>query len=54
MEEGTAYQIVCEYPTIISVRVRLFGKPLLLPEEVIEEEPLWMISRFASETGLLN
>jgi len=29
------------------------SKPLLLPEEVMEE-PLWKIARFASETGLLN
>jgi len=40
-------------PAIKSIRVRLYGKPLLLPEEVMEE-PLWKIARFASETGLLN
>jgi len=31
----------------------LYGNPLLLPEEVMEE-PLWKIARFPSETGLGN
>jgi len=53
MEGETAHHIVCECPAIKSIRVRLYGKPLLLPEEVMEE-PLWKIARFASETGLLN
>jgi len=53
MEEETAHHIVCECPAIKSIRVRLYGKPLLLTEEVMEE-PLWKIARFASETGLLN
>jgi len=37
MEEETAHHIVCECPAIKSIRVRLYGKPLLIPEEVIEE-----------------
>jgi len=53
MEEESAHHIVCECPAIKSIRVRLYRKPLLLPEEVMEE-PLWKIARFASETGLLN
>jgi len=53
MEEETAHHIVCKCPAIKSIRVRLYGKPLLLSEEVVEE-PLWKIARFASETGLLN
>jgi len=53
MEEETAQDIVCECPAIKSIRVRLYGKPLLLPEEVMEE-PVWKIHRIASETGLLN
>jgi len=53
MEEETAHHIMCECPAIKSIGVRLYGKPLLLPEEVMEE-PLWKIARFASETGLLN
>jgi len=54
MEEETAHHIVCECPAIKSIRVKLYGKPLL-PEGVMEE-PLWIwkIARFASETGLLN
>jgi len=48
MEEETRMTCI-----IKSIRVRLYGKPLLLPEEVIEE-PLWKIARFASETGLIN
>jgi len=40
MEEETAHHIVGECPAIKSIRVRLYGKPLLLPEEVMEE-PLW-------------
>jgi len=44
MEEETAHHIV-------SIRVRLYGKPLPLPD-VVMEEPLWKIARFASETGL--
>jgi len=53
MEEETALYIVCECPAIKSIRERLYGKALLLPEEVTEE-PLSKIARFASETGLLN
>jgi len=53
MEEDTAHHIMCECPAIKSLRVRLYGKSLLLPEEVMEE-PLWKIARFASESGLLN
>jgi len=53
MKEETAHQIVCGCPAIKYIRVRLYGKPLLLPEEVMEE-PLLKIARFASETGLLN
>jgi len=53
MEEETAYHIVCECPAIKSIRVRLYRKPLLLSEEVMED-PLWKIARFASETRLLN
>jgi len=53
MEEETAHHIVCECPAIKSIRVRLYEKPLLLPEEVMEE-PLLKMVRFASETGLLN
>jgi len=52
MEEETAHHMVCECPAIKSM-IRLYGKALLLPEEDIEE-PLWIIARFASETGLLN
>jgi len=52
-EEETAHHIVCECPGIKSIRVRLYGKPLLVPEEVMEE-PLSKIGWFASETGLLN
>jgi len=52
-EEETAHHIVCACPAIQSITVRLYGKPLLLPEEVMEET-LWKIARFASETGLLN
>jgi len=52
MEEVTAHHTVCEYPAIKSIRVRLYGKLLLLPEEVMEE-PLCKIARFAWETGLL-
>jgi len=37
----------------IPIRVRFYGKPLLLPEEVMKE-PLWKIARFVSEAGLLN
>jgi len=37
MEEETVYHIVCECPAIKSTRVRLYGKPLLLHEEVVEE-----------------
>jgi len=37
------HHIVCECPAIKSIRVRLYGKPLLLPEEVMEE-PLWKIA----------
>jgi len=48
MEEETA-----QCPAINSIRVRLYGKPFLLPEEVMEE-PLWKIARLASGTGLLN
>jgi len=44
---------VCECFAVKSIRVRLNGKPLLLPEEVMQE-PLRKIARFASETGLLN
>jgi len=47
------HTIVCECPAIKSIRVRLYEKPLLLPEEVMEE-PLWKIARFALETELLN
>jgi len=46
------HTIVCECPAIKSIRVILYGKPLLLVEEVME--PLWKIALFASETGLLN
>jgi len=53
MEEETAHHIVCECPAIKSIRVRLYGKPLLLPEEVMEE-PLLKIAQFALETGLLK
>jgi len=53
MAEETAHHKVCECPVIKSIRVRLYGKPLLLLEEV-KEEPLWKIARFASEIGLLN
>jgi len=54
MEEETAQHIiVCECPAIKSIGVRLYGNPLLLPEEVMEE-PLWKIAWFALETGLLN
>jgi len=53
MKEETAHHIVCECPAIKSIRVILYGKPLLLPE-VVMEEPLLKIARFASETGLLN
>jgi len=53
MEEETAHHIVSKCPAIISIRVGLYEKPLLLPEEVMEK-PLWKIARFASETGLLN
>jgi len=53
MEEETAHHIVCEYSALKSIRVGLYGKPLLLPEEVMEV-PLWKSARFASETGLLN
>jgi len=53
LEEETAHHIVCECPAIKSIRVRLYGEPLLLPEEVMEE-PLWKKARFASETGLLT
>jgi len=35
MEEETAHHIVCKCPAIKSIRVKLYGKPLLLPEEVI-------------------
>jgi len=52
MEEERKH-IVCERPAIISIRVRLYGKPLLQPEEVMEE-PLLKIARFTSETGQLN
>jgi len=53
MEVETAHHKVCECPAIKSIRVRLYGKQLLLPEEVMEE-PLWKIARFSAETGLLN
>jgi len=53
MEEEKQNHIVCECPAIKFIRVRLNGKPLLLPEEVMAE-PLWKIARFASETGLLD
>jgi len=52
MEEETAHHM-CECPAIKSIRVRLYGKPVLLPEKVMEE-PLWKKARFASETGLVN
>jgi len=50
--EEFLHHTVCECPAIKSIRVRLYGKPLL-PEEVMEE-PLWKIARFASETRLIN
>jgi len=53
MEEEAAHYKVCECPAIKPIRVRLYGKALLLPEEVMEE-PLWKLARFALETGLLN
>jgi len=53
MEEETARHIVFECPAINSIRVRLYGKTLLPPEEVMKKQ-LWKIARFASETGLLN
>jgi len=53
MEEETAHHIVRESPAIKSIRVILYGEPLLLPEEIMEEL-LWKIARFALETGLLN
>jgi len=53
MEEETAHHIVCECPAIKFIRVVLYGKPLVLLGEVMEEA-LRKIARFASETGLLN
>jgi len=47
MEEEAAHHKMCECPAIKSIRVRLYGKPLHLPEEVMEK-PLWKIARFAS------
>jgi len=43
-EEETTYLIVCECPATNYIRVRLYGKPLLLPEDVMAELP-WKIAR---------
>jgi len=37
MVEERAHHIVCEYPAIKSIRVRLYWKPLLLPETIIRK-----------------
>jgi len=40
MKEETAHHIVCECSAIKSIRVGLYGKPLFLPEEVMENSPV--------------
>lgn len=53
MEEETAFHVLCECPAVMAARTKLYGKPLLLAEEVMEE-PLWKIARFIGNTGLLE
>jgi len=40
-------------PRVLARRVRLYGKPLLLPEEIMEE-PLLKVAWFALETAKLG
>jgi len=51
MEEETAQHVVCECPTIKTIRVRLYGETVLLHEKFMEG-PLRKIARFALETRL--
>jgi len=50
MEEETAHHIACECPAIKSIGVRLYEKPLLLPE-VVMEEGFWKIGDWAAKLG---
>ena len=51
LEDETAFHILCDCPTIMSLRVRIYGRHILLPDDVMKE-PLWKIAKLITEARL--